>query len=278
MISDFPYGIVGVAGDWHCDTGWAGVSVETFSEYGIKYILHLGDFGFWPGNSGQKFLYKTNKRLVQNDQYLFVTLGNHEDYVQLSRFQPYPDMPGFVYNPDFPRIIVASRGARWSWDGTSFVSLGGANSIDFTARTEWVNWWRAERITMEDIRKTVEGGHADVMLTHDCPEGVALFGTHRKQDPIWAPIELRYANESRKALRMAVDGVKPQLLMHGHFHFFTDDHTLLNDGTSDYELHSIGLDMNGTRKNLAMLDLKTLDVEIIPISLSALKYYNQKMR
>jgi hypothetical protein len=264
------FDIVGVAGDWHGNTGWAGIAIARFAELGIQHILHLGDFGFWPGNNGQKYLYKTNKRLAANGQVLYVTLGNHEDYVQISRLQQ-SQFPGWRYNPEYPHILVADRGARWEWNGRTFVSLGGANSIDFIGRTENRTWWKAEQITLDDVFKTVMHGHADIMLAHDCPAGVNLFGSHREDHGIWSPTEMRYANQSRAMMRQAVDGVKPDLFLHGHYHFFADHETVLNDGLDEYTLHSIGLDMDGSKNNLAILELSTLDLEIIPMSWNALK-------
>jgi Icc-related predicted phosphoesterase len=259
------FNVIGVAGDWHGNKGWSRVALNTFADAGILHILHVGDFGFWPGNSGQKYLYRVNKVLQENNQTLYVTLGNHEDYVQISRFNPHPTMLGFVYDRNYPNILVATRGARWEWEGVSFVSLGGANSIDFTGRTEWINWWKGEQITLADIYNTVAGGKADVMVTHDCPAGVNIWGEHRS-DPIWSPTELRYAAESREALRHAVDGVKPNILFHGHYHFFVDTISELNDGNDDYQIRTVGLDMDGSQKNLGIFTLPDKEFELLPIT------------
>lgn len=254
---------LGIAGDWHGNKGWAKHALLKFAHLDIKHVLHVGDFGFWPGNSGRKYLYQVNKVAAMYGITLYVTLGNHEDYVQVSALQPHPTMEGFVYNRDYPYIVVASRGARWNWNGVSFVSLGGANSIDFTGRTENINWWKGERITLGDIYRTIEGGHADIMISHDCPAGVNIFGSHRDEKNGWSPTQLAYAGESRMALRQAVDGVKPDMLFHGHYHKFLDLTTELNDGLEDYTLRSIGLDMDESQKNLMILELATRDYLMI---------------
>jgi len=265
------FDIVGVAGDWHGNTGWAGIAINRFAELGVKHILQLGDFGFWPGNNGQKYLYKTNKRLAANEQLLYVTLGNHEDYVQVSALQPHPHFPGWRYNKQYPNILVAERGTRWTWNDRSFVSLGGANSIDKQGRIENLSWWKAESITLQNVFDTVQGGHADIMLAHDSPTGVDLFGSHRVDNDMWFSSEIAYANESRAMMRQAVDGVKPDLFMHGHYHVHADKTSYLHDGVEGYTLHSIGLDMDGSYNNLALLELSSLDVEIIPMSWTAVK-------
>lgn len=254
---------IGIAGDWHGNLGWAKHAIAKFGHIGVQHVLHVGDFGFWPTNNGKKYLHQVNKALDTNGIYLYVTLGNHEDYVQVATFKPHPVIKGFVYNPDYPQILVATRGARWNWNGVSFVSLGGANSIDFTGRTENITWWKEERITLGDIYRTVEGGHADIMIAHDCPAGVNIFGSHRDEKNGWTPTEIAYAQQSRMALRQAVDGVKPDILFHGHYHRFLDLTTELYDGIDYYTLRSIGLDMDDTQKNLMLFELASRDYVMI---------------
>jgi hypothetical protein len=254
---------IGVAGDWHANTGWSGIALQIFANHGIKHILHLGDFGFWPGNNGKRYRHKVNKRLRDNEQTLYVTLGNHEDYSYTNRLKPHPTLPGWRYNPSEPHILVAERGTRWEWEGVSFVSLGGANSIDYDGRIRDVSWWTDEQIQLDDIMKTIMGGHADIMLTHDCPTGVNLFAG-RGFNP-WPVPNLRYAQKSRDALRQAVDGVKPELLLHGHYHFLADHYSTLHDGVEEYALHSIGLDMDSTPENLAILSLPDKTLELIKL-------------
>lgn len=254
---------IGIAGDWHGDLGWAKHALLKFGHLNIKNVLHVGDFGFWPGNSGRKYLYRINKLAEMYGITLYVTLGNHEDYVQVASFLEHPTMKGFVYHIDYPNILVATRGARWNWNNVSFVSLGGANSIDFTGRTEGIDWWKEERITLGDIYRTVEGGHADIMISHDCPAGVDIFGSHRDASNGWTPTEIAYAQESRMALRQAVDGVKPDILFHGHYHRFLDLTTKLYDGVENYSLRSIGLDMNGNQNNLMIFELASKDYMLV---------------
>lgn len=268
---------VGVAGDWHGDTYFAHLALATFARAGVTEVLQLGDFGLWPGNSGRKFLYKVNKYCDAYGITLYVTLGNHEDYTQVEKMVPVPGVEGFVYNPDYPNIYFAVRGARWVWNDVSFVSLGGANSIDFTGRTEWISWWRDEQITLGDVYRTVQGGHADIMLTHDCPAGVDLFSNHRSDNQGWSPTQLRYAQESRMMLRQAVDSVKPDYLFHGHYHKHYDLVSELNDGVDDYSLHSIGLNMNGYNKDasgILWLNQGDVNFELLNIPTNILSVMN----
>lgn len=261
--------IIGVAGDWHGNKGWARLRIENFADLGVTKILHLGDFGIWPGNPGAKYLHRVNKLLGQHGMTIYVTLGNHEDYVQVSRLQPARDGSGWLFNPAYPNIMVAPRGHRWEWEGTSFVSLGGANSIDrfYMHRVENVSWWSGEQISLEDVFNTVKGGHADVMLAHDCPYGVPLFGGHKAGTGDWSYEDIAYSEKSRMMLKQAVDTVKPDLFFHGHYHFFADHTTVLNDGLDDYTLHSIGLDQDTHVNNIGLLSLPDLDFTVVDYSL-----------
>ena len=257
---------VGVAGDWHGDTAWAVVALRAFTGTSVQHVFHLGDFGLWGGVAGDMYLSAVNAAAERNNLTVFVTLGNHEDYTQVDAMVPHPEFPGFVYNPSYPAVVFAERGARWTVNGRTFMSLGGANSIDKDNRVEWLTWWSAESITLGDAYRAVEGGHADVMVTHECPAGVELFGTHRDSDAGWSPDAVHYANGSREMMRQVVDSVKPNLLMHGHYHRVVDRYTELSDGVDRYTVRTVGFDMNGAKVgNLAVLTVEDLSVDLVII-------------
>ena len=247
---------IGVAGDWHGDTLWAMHALDLFAERGIKYIVQLGDFGIWPGPSGAKYILKIQKTLQKNGQRLGVVPGNHDDYARINNTQF--GLDGLQYFRK--EIILIPRGFRMEIGGRSVVALGGANSIDYEGRTEGINWWREESITLGDVYRTVSGGEADIMFTHDVPYGVTLPENHRDPDSGWSPEAIMYADDSRMMMRGAVDGVKPKLFMHGHYHTFYDSVQTLNDGLVDYETRFIGLGKNGGTNNNAILNLNSLEI------------------
>ena len=159
---------VGIAGDWHGDTAWALWALDTFRDAGITNIFHLGDFGIWqPAPIGASFILKIQKRLAKNGQRLFITPGNHEDYARIEN-TPVGEHGWQEYRPG---VFLAPRGLRWEMEGRSFLSLGGANSIDFDGRTENITWWKGEQITRGDEYRAMEGGKADIMLAHEAPLG-----------------------------------------------------------------------------------------------------------
>lgn len=253
------YSLLGVMGDVHGATGWTMSAIERFAELGITHILQLGDFGVWPGAGGEKFLRKVNGTLERHGMLMVVTLGNHEDYNRLdAKLHTAVHDSSFSQLPGYDYILFAARGQHWNWDGVEYCSLGGANSIDKHTRARHRSWWPQESITLGDVYRTVEGGRADIMLTHDCPDGVPILSAlERHSDGAgWSPEALRYAQDSRTMLRHAVDTVQPELLLHGHYHVYADFEVELGVlGTDEsYAMRSICLDMEHTQGNMAVLD------------------------
>ena len=121
----------GMAGDWHGNWRFAVGKLEEFRRAGIKTIFQLGDFGIWPGPRGDEYLGKLRKNLELNDQTLYVTLGNHEDYDQVEELET--DALGLKW----PRhnIALFPRVFRFMLGEYRVLSLGGAPSIDFKMRT-----------------------------------------------------------------------------------------------------------------------------------------------
>lgn len=255
---------VGVLGDTHGDTGWTLDSLDRFAEAGITHVLQLGDFGIWPNH--EKFLRKVNARLVKNGQILAVTLGNHENYARIAKAVPTPDADGWTILQGYRSILIAPRVHRFTWADREILSVGGGNSIDRFGRTPDVTWWSEEQITMGDVYRATAEASATLMVTHDCPDGVPLFGGHRASDDarfLFGDAGVKYAAESRRALRAITDVVQPELLLHGHYHFYAPYLTPLDAGDSEYVLRSVGLTRDGMTKSHAVLDLETLELEIL---------------
>ncbi|MDQ2813294.1 MAG: metallophosphoesterase [Actinomycetota bacterium] len=84
-----------VAGDWHGNSAWATRAIEKMSrllpESGPRIIVHLGDFGIWPGPAGQAYLSRLEAALQDATAELWFVDGNHEDFSQLARLRPGPD-------------------------------------------------------------------------------------------------------------------------------------------------------------------------------------------
>lgn len=157
-------------------------------------------------------------------------------------------------------IAVLPRGHRFSMGGRTFVSLGGAPSIDFETRTRGTDWWPEEMIERTEAEAVGAAGYADVMLTHDSPDGP--WWTPRvahicATNPLgWSRTALAYAAAGRRRLSISYEGVRPRLLVHGHYHV-ADEATVTSNGHSG---RVVALAADGQENNAALLDLDGLDV------------------
>jgi 3-oxoacid CoA-transferase subunit A len=77
--------------------------------------------------------------------------------------------------PDFPKLIFAEEGARYSINDREFLVIGGAYSVDkyYRMRMGWP-WFEDEQLSgaeMKEIQRKVEshGNKEDVILAHTCP-------------------------------------------------------------------------------------------------------------
>lgn len=280
---------IGILGDTHSNTNWVvNYALGRFQRENIRNIVQVGDFGIWPGEYGGRFVKRVNIELEKNDQDLWVTPGNHDDYDRIETLLEDPD--GWLILA--PRIRVAPRGHRWSWENRTFVSLGGAPSVDRTWRlksmginplvakavgTDFVNisavkplkrsWWPQEFITDEDVRRVAEGGHADVMITHDAPNGIETISRRIAGNPFsFQPWDLEYADRGRVQMDKAFRAVAPSVFLHGHYHFHVDETLELNAGLSDLDTeitkcHVVGLGCDGGPFSLGVLNLEDLSAE-----------------
>jgi len=268
MTSGFhvPANIVGIAGDWHGNTGWAIAALDSFHENNIRHVFHLGDFGFWGGQDGAKYVRKVTNRLERYDMFLYVTLGNHENYWKVYSREANLDGTRFY---DSERLIVLPRGFKGNFGDTvvkDFISLGGANSIDYKTRKEGLSWWREESITYGDIDTTINAGHADFMFCHELPDGVNLNSVRKSWQSGWDTDELFYSEAGRKMLRIAVDYVKPGILFHGHHHVFHDSVDTLTDfEDKPYSLRTIGLTKDEMESNIIAFNIVENSYDVLKV-------------
>ncbi len=232
-----------IAGDTHGELPWCERLVKYAVKQKIKTILQVGDFGYWPHrNNGQTFLTELSKALVAAGIKWYWVDGNHENFDWL-------DAEG-AFGADsmqetYPNIIYIPRGHRWEWDGVPFLGLGGAASIDKHWRVPGDSWWAKECISMAEAEKAIQGGHADIMVTHDSPMvEVPIEGLLMDHEA---------SNQNREALRKVVDEVKPRLLFHGHYHHrFSADH-------GPTHIEALGKNGDGA-KGFCVLHLPSLNV------------------
>jgi predicted phosphodiesterase len=257
-----------VAGDWHGDLPWALKTIwqakELLGEEENRVILHLGDFGIWPGHAGSRYLFEVSAALDQADAVLWFVDGNHEDHARLgAELDPDPLMPR-VGSP-IPihsgsrtlgaRIFWLWRGYRWEWHGRSWLACGGGVSLDRAARTEGVNWWPEEEITDEQEAAIIAAGHADVMVSHDRPSGVVH--TFPNRPSWWDQRDVDRSERHEERMQRIVDAVQPAHLMHGHLHRAYSRACEFGYGPVEVT----GLDESGKPGNYAVLNVKSMTWE-----------------
>src|SRR5258708_17543380 len=160
-----------VAGDWHGNRYWALNVVQRVPQLlaGEKrrLLLHLGDFGIWPDNDGQRYLSAVNTALGEVNAELWFIDGNHEDFSQLAQLAGNALRDGRV--PVRSNIYHLPRGHRWDWHGRIWLACGGGVSLDKALRRYGHDWWPQEEITSQQEAAIIASGRADVMVCHDLP-------------------------------------------------------------------------------------------------------------
>jgi hypothetical protein len=238
-------GRIAFAGDWHANSRWAVAAVEYAATRGADVIVHVGDFGY---DFRAQFLRSLDRALMGHDMVLMFVDGNHENFPILLRYPIRDNGLRQLAN----RIWHLPRGFRWTWGSTTFLALGGAHSVDRPWREPGVSWWTQETLTDGDIARAVQGGPADVLITHDCPAGVDIPDLS-ETSRVWPADELAASDVHRGRLRTVVDAVRPRAIWHGHFHRLYE--TVTDFGYGPVEVH--GLDCDGTTlgRNVAVVDL-----------------------
>ncbi len=242
-----------LAGDTHASLASVRALVDAAVIESAAVIIQLGDFGYWTHTAtGRTFLEGVDRELAAAGLLLVFIDGNHENH-DLLRQNP-ADGTGFV--PVATSVYWAPRGHRWVWEGTTFVSLGGASSLDRRLRTPGKSWWPEEALTEDDVAAATAAGPADVVLAHDAPPGVLdLAAMRAKAEASLSPPALkllrRLASEeeielvrrNRALLGSAIEVLRPAWLFHGHYHHRHDSVLALEDGG---RVAVCGLDRDGT--------------------------------
>ena len=238
------------AGDWHGNRDWALNVIKRVPQLlrheQTRLVLHLGDFGIWPGIEGRRYLDSVSAVLDLVNAQLWFIDGNHEDFPQLAGMVSGTLRDGRVEVR--PNIFHLPRGHRWEWHGLRWLACGGGVSLDKAGRTGGVDWWPQEEITSAQEAALIAGGRADVMVCHDCPSGVAH--TFPQPPSWWSPADLERSDAHRERLQRIVNAVRPAHLMHGHLHRAYQRGCDFGYGP----VQVTGLAADGSLRNFAVLD------------------------
>ena len=231
-----------LAGDWHGNREWAAISLETAARAGCQVVLQLGDFGLWPGREDAWLDHVDRHASTAGVSVVWID-GNHENHDALDRWRHEAgEQAGLVAMRD--RVLWATRGARWEWQGVRFGALGGAVSIDRFLRKRGVNWWPQEATTQADVDRLGDVP-LDVLVTHAAPTTVTP--SYRRL-PLPEDI-IADARRVRDLLDQAVSRTEPPLVVHGHYHQRTRHEA---DGRV---VEGLAHDKSSVEEALAVLDL-----------------------
>ena len=149
------------------------------------YTLQIGDFGF---------KYDTLKN-VDSTRHLILP-GNHDNY-------------DTCYNHS---NFLGDYGCT-SLNRIDFFYYRGAYSIDRQYRTIGIDWWDNEEVKIENFmnaRELYRDIKPEVMITHDCPQDIAL--------QMLKPGQRVYENITSWALQELYNIHQPKLWFFGHWH------------------------------------------------------------
>lgn len=249
-----------LAGDWHGYLPHARWVLEWSRERGIETVFQVGDFGLWEHErSGVDYLDGLQVAADEFNVDVYCLAGNHDnEKLALQLHAADFDGEGFVLLR--PRVKFAARGHRWTWEGTRFIALGGAYSVDKQWRVQsedWrtrksreahekygaafhdfteTMWFPDEQLTDENVTTaTDDDTPVDVMLTHDKP---------LRSAPGWNRKDLVECKPNQERIQRVVDELHPLLLAHGHLHY--PYHDVIYDDTGVYGTYVIGIDADSS--------------------------------
>lgn len=240
-----------VVGDLHGDTTAALGVIRSAVRHKVDLIVQVGDFGYWHGPSGDRFLYVLNRELGRASLDLWFVDGNHENH---DRLHALPTDPETGRRSVREHIHHLPRGHRWLWGDTAWLAAGGAFSVDRHRGTEYVDWWPTETMSAAEVYMATQR-RADVVIAHDAPWGTPYLAELYDQDvppgarhrQPWPVDALHESDNHQRSLRCICDAVGATRVLHGHHHVRYDD-LIVRD--SQPSLHVTGLGMNGDGEDL----------------------------
>lgn len=195
-------------GDVHNDLDFAESAANHARKHNAE-IIQCGDWGFlWPGRDQ---LEELSDMLVGIGIILRFVDGNHDDHTRLKKLRGRVRTRGVEIAKN---VIYQPRGSvHEDEDGTRFLFLGGAPSIDRDSRIEGESWWPEETIkTAEFARAKSALGPIHVLVTHDAPTFPPGF------TPKGSPSYQHDQARSMGLVNKLIHHHKPTLHIHGHWH------------------------------------------------------------
>lgn len=209
-------------GDTHGDLDFVVRAAELAAENDAE-IIQVGDWGFiWTwlnmktmvssiSNQVKQLsieLERAGEKFAKPPVVMRFIDGNHDHHPELRRLSG-GDATNLEHN-----VIYQPRGSvHEDKDGTRFLFLGGAPSIDKIMRTPGVTWWPEETITQDEFELARQAENIDVLVTHDAHD--YPYGFKPKGDPKFR----EQSAQSMEYIRRLLYKHNPKLHVHGHWHF-----------------------------------------------------------
>lgn len=226
-----------ITGDIHGDTDWVPHFCEVNETTKNDVMILLGDSAFrFEGVKNSREIARKSATNKYNITF-FVLRGNHD--------RPYDEggdvsltqcpllewsNPPMWHDPNYPNIWYFQDGKEYKIQNHSFLTIGGAYSVDkeYRLSRHWT-WYENEQISDEqrlEILDWIYDRHFDYVLTHTCPYN-------------WRPIDLflTYVDQSKVNTSMEywLDDVLTNIsYKHWYFGHYHTDRILGNNGKYDW--------------------------------------------
>ncbi|MCL2430304.1 MAG: metallophosphoesterase [Alphaproteobacteria bacterium] len=115
-------------------------------------------------------------------------------------------------------LDVCTRQRQWIRDGTvegDVVFVGGAYSIDQGVRTQGLDWWPDEELSIVELDRLIDvygAARPRIMVTHDCPQFLEATMLEAVGSTISIP------TRTRQAFDAMFEHHQPQHWVFGHWH------------------------------------------------------------
>lgn len=248
---------IAIAGDWHGNGRWAERVIERVANRGVRHLFQIGDFGLWPGIGGVKYLDVVNSMARKTGVTVYALRGNHDwnwwEELLGSDFSVRDNITGGVYVRShivlLPRTGSFFLGFPEEHRREIFVA-GGAVSIDKSYRVVGESWWVEEQLTDAEVEAIPER-RFDILLTHDCSNKTPF------RDRLKPDLD---SVAHRQRIDRVLAKTSPKVHFHGHMHTWYD---WMNPvGPRDWT-QTYGLEMDGDQRATGILDLKTLEFNLL---------------
>lgn len=202
-----------MVGDTHGNLKYMHAMIDIAHTNGMDNIIHVGDFGWWPGG-WKEFIWYCDRWARQHELPLWVIDGNHD-------FPGANDTDKNGYRSwQFTALNLYEPGLKWiprctllNIDDLNVAFIGGAVSVDQWEQNQRGTWFPEEALTDEDVEAAEKLGKVDILISHDRRGIPPMFHKYN-----FKPIVEVALVEQELRWREILKTLQPSMHFHGHFH------------------------------------------------------------